>query len=232
MTPNQSAMARSESALLALRRDILAFKLPAGALLAEAAVARALKVSRVPVREALFALEREGLVEFSESGRAYVRTLRPEDFKELFVLRLALEPLGARLAAPRLREDSRQLEINIAATKLAKFPKELTQLDLDFHEAILVASGNRHLASLWKSLRYELELWLAMLRAHQQQTARARAVTVASHEKILRCLREQSPAAAERLMRRHILSWREWLAAAEPCASLPNRRTRTQGDRS
>ena len=105
---------------------------------------------------------------------------------------------------------------------LAKSPNELTHLDLDFHEAILIASGNRRLTSLWKSLRYELELWLAMLRAHQQQTARARAVTVASHEKILRCLREQSPAAAERLMRCHILSWREWLAAAEPGVALPN----------
>ncbi|MBI5818103.1 MAG: GntR family transcriptional regulator [Verrucomicrobia bacterium] len=234
MTQRTSATARSESALRALRRDILAFKLPAGALLAEAAVARALKVSRVPVREALFALEREGLVEFSETGRAYVRTLRPEDFEELFVLRLALEPAGARLASPRLRKDSRQLETNIAATRLARSPKELTQLDLDFHEAILVASGNRRLARLWKSLRYELELWLAMLRAHQQHAKRAHAVTVASHEEILRCLREQSPAAAERLMRQHILSWREWLAAAEPEVTLPslsNKKTK-QGERS
>ncbi|OHE82845.1 MAG: hypothetical protein A2107_08230 [Verrucomicrobia bacterium GWF2_62_7] len=219
---------------MTLRQDILAFKLPAGALLAEAAVARQLNVSRVPVREALFALEREGLVEFSESGRAYVRTLRPEDFEELFVLRLALEPVGARMASPRLKKDSRQLEANIAATKLAKSPKELTQLDLDFHEAILAASGNRRLASLWKSLRYELELWLAMLRAHQQQTKRARDVAVGSHEKILRCMREQSPAAVERLMRRHILSWRKWLAAAEPRVALPNPpdKNTTEGERS
>ena len=32
--------------------------------------------SRVPVREALFALEREGLVEFSTTGRAYVNGKR------------------------------------------------------------------------------------------------------------------------------------------------------------
>ena len=114
MTQRTSATGRSESALLALRRDILAFRLPAGALLAEAAVARALKVSRVPVRESMFDLEREGLVEFSESGRAYVRTLRPEDFEELFVLRLALEPAAARLASPRLMKDSLQIETNIS----------------------------------------------------------------------------------------------------------------------
>ena len=63
--------------------------------MAESAAARELGVSRVPIREALFTLEREGLVEFSDTGRAYVKELSPHDFEELFVLRLALEPVAA-----------------------------------------------------------------------------------------------------------------------------------------
>lgn len=203
---------RSDDAVRQLRSGIMDGVLLPGALLAEASVARQLGVSRVPVREALFALEREGLVEFSPTGRAYVKALAPHDFEELFLLRLALEPLAARLAAPRLRDDVRELERNIEATARARSLKEVTHLDLDFHEIILEASGQKRLVRLWQSLRAELELWLSRLhRSHQAQTRATREATVEAHREVLACFQEQSPAAAERFMRQHILGWREWL---------------------
>ena len=55
-----------------------------------------LGVSRVPVREAFAALERDGLLEFTRTGRTVVKTLTPQDFEELFALRLLLEPAVAR----------------------------------------------------------------------------------------------------------------------------------------
>ena len=100
---------RSDSAASLLRAEILNGTSEPGALLAESAVAKRLGVSRVPVREALFALEREGLVEFSPTGRAFVKALTPQDFEELYVLRLALEPLASRLAAPTLKADISKL---------------------------------------------------------------------------------------------------------------------------
>ena len=75
---------RSDSAALRLREEILSGTAEPGSLLAESAVAQRLGVSRVPVREALFALEREGLIEFSDTGRAYVKELSPHDFEELY----------------------------------------------------------------------------------------------------------------------------------------------------
>src|SRR5205814_4496128 len=107
---------RSDNTVCKLRKDITHGTLGPGTLLAEAAVARQMGVSRVPVREALFTLEREGLVEFSATGRAYVKALQPHDFEELFLLRLSLEPLAARHAAPRLRLDGDELKQNIDAT--------------------------------------------------------------------------------------------------------------------
>ena len=82
---------RSDHAFATLRSRILDGDLAPGELVAESAAARELGVSRVPIREALFTLEREGLVEFSDTGRAYVKELSPHDFEELFVLRLVLE---------------------------------------------------------------------------------------------------------------------------------------------
>lgn len=187
-----------------------------GDLLAESAVGRRLGVSRVPVREALFTLEREGLVVFSATGRAYVKDLSASDFEELYVLRLALEPVAARLAAPVLRDDVSVLEENIAATRKASDLLEVTHLDLDFHELILDASGNARLLKLWRSLRGELELWLGRLhRAKQMQTRGTRAETVASHKELVETFRTKSPAECEGMSRQHILGWREWLPEME-----------------
>lgn len=207
-----SILTRTDETIRRLRRDILDGGSPPGTLLAEASVARQLGVSRVPVREALFALEREGLVEFSATGRAYVRDLGSKDLEELYLLRLALEPLAARLATPQLQRDATALEQNIHATETAASLQELTGLDLDFHQIILEASGHQRLLRLWRSLRSELELWLARLhRTHELQTQDTRHATAESHRELLNAFLSQSPETVERLMRVHIQGWREWL---------------------
>ncbi|MBL9151253.1 MAG: GntR family transcriptional regulator [Verrucomicrobiales bacterium] len=213
-TPVSSTLA--EAAAARLRSEIVSGELPSGARLAEAVVAQRLGVSRVPVREALVLLEREGLVEFTATGRACVKALSPRDFEEIFVLRLALEPVAARLAAPTLKSDMARLEDNLAATREARSLREVTTLDLEFHEIIIAASANSRLLRLWCSLRSELELWLGGLqRSKQIQTSATQPETVASHEEIVRGFRTGTPADCERLMRRHILGWREWLPTPE-----------------
>lgn len=216
MTTIPTSTSRTDLATSVLREEILNGETKPGHLLAESAVAVRLGVSRVPVREALFALEREGLVEFSETGRAYVKELSPDDFEELYVLRLALEPLGARLAASRLKADFSALERNVQATRKAKTIQDVTRLDLDFHELILEASENSRLLKLWRSLRSELELWLGQLhRKHQANRLDTRDGTAGSHEEIIRSFRNDSPGDCERLMRQHIRGWREWLPLSE-----------------
>ncbi|MFO1483386.1 MAG: GntR family transcriptional regulator [Verrucomicrobiaceae bacterium] len=212
MRTSTSSAFRSDSATLRLRKDILSGAELPGNLLAESAVARRLGVSRVPVREALFELEREGLVEFSDTGRAFVKELTPQDFEELFVLRLTLEPVAARLAAPKLKESLSKLEKNLAVTQRAKSVQEVTRLDLEFHEIILTASGNARLLKLWRSMRGELELWLGRLhRSHQLQTRETLNQTAEAHQDIIEGFKSQTPATCERLLREHILGWREWL---------------------
>jgi DNA-binding FadR family transcriptional regulator len=116
------------------------------------------------------------------------------------------------LAAPHIKRDPILLETNLVATAQATSLHEVTQLDLDFHELILVASGQRRLMELWRSLRSELELWLSRLhRSHQIQTRDTRQETVGAHRGLLDCFMTQPPATAERFMRTHIQGWREWL---------------------
>jgi len=166
----------------------------------------------VPVREAFAALERDGLLEFTDTGRTVVKTLTPQDFGELFAMRLLLESAAARMAFPLNPKQQQLLEENISATQNAKTLDEVTRLDLEFHELIVAASGNSRLLKLWLSLRTELELWLGYL--HQQHRDRdldTGVDTAVSHEEILRCLQTRSAAACEKRMRKHILAWRDWL---------------------
>lgn len=202
----------TEQTVTRLRDEIVSGVRTPGELLPEAGVARSMGVSRVPVREALIALEREGLVEFSATGRARVTRLTSEDFAEIFTLRMTLEPAATRIAARSLAADTGLLEENIRRTERAQSMGELTLLDLDFHELIVEAAKNSRMLKLWRSLRSELELWLSALqRRHHFQTKLTQSETVASHQHIVRSLRTENPAGAERLMRKHILSWREWL---------------------
>jgi DNA-binding GntR family transcriptional regulator len=214
MTTNPAYTSRTDQTISLLRKEILSGQIEPGNLLAESAVAVRLGVSRMPVREALFTLEREGFVEFSGTGRAFVKALSPQDFEELYKLRLLMEPLAARLASSSLKADASLLEKNIKDTGRAKNMLDVTRLDLEFHEIILEASGNGRLLKLWRSLRGELELWLGRLhRRHQVQKLDTRAETIRSHRTIVDCFKQQSPDACEALMRKHITGWREWLPA-------------------
>jgi DNA-binding GntR family transcriptional regulator len=214
----------SDRIISLLQKRILDGKSKPGMLLAELAVAQELGVSRVPVREALFALERDGLVEFSETGRAYVKDLSPRDFEELLEIRLVLEPAGARLMASAMKKNVSRLQKNIAATRKARQLSDVTRLDLEFHEIILEQGGNSRLLRLWHSIRSELELWLGRLhRQHWNQENDTRELTASSHEKLVEAFRTQSPAVSERLMRQHIIAWREWLPAVpEDAAQAPD----------
>jgi len=80
----------------------------------------------VPVREAFAALERDGLLEFTDTGRTVVKTLTPQDFGELFAMRLLLESAAARMAFPLNPKQQQLLEENISATQNAKTLDEVT----------------------------------------------------------------------------------------------------------
>ena len=85
----------------ALRDAIISKRLPPGERVSEASLARQLRVSKTPVREALLRLHAIGLVE-ADGGRGG-RIVRPsaELIQHTYEVRGALESLAARLAVER-----------------------------------------------------------------------------------------------------------------------------------
>ena len=82
-----------------LRRLILDGSLKPGDRLVEDRLAQQLGVSRNPIREAMRVLEAEGFLDVVSRRGAFVARLTARQADDLFHVRLALEPLGARLAA-------------------------------------------------------------------------------------------------------------------------------------
>jgi DNA-binding GntR family transcriptional regulator len=75
------------------------------------ALAAQLGVSLTPAREAVLRLVSEGALELRNPRTIVVPTLSPQQFKEIYCIRHALEPTAARIAATQLTsEDVKALE--------------------------------------------------------------------------------------------------------------------------
>ncbi|WP_009962857.1 GntR family transcriptional regulator [Verrucomicrobium spinosum] len=209
-----------------LSEAILSGELAPGQHVPEPELASRLGVSRAPVREALLELERHGLVTFDARGRTHIVQLTLEDMEEIYSLRLALEPLAAGLTTERgTAEVFASLEANIAATERASSLAEVTRLDAAFHDLIMQASGHRRAARFWEGLRYQVEAWLGLMqRRHQAVFHSTQAETVKAHKRLLKVLRSGDAAAAEEEMKKHIVSWRRWLALEADAAARTDRK--------
>src|SRR5947209_5967811 len=94
-----------ELVLASVRDAILAGVLDPGARLRQEELAELFGTSRIPVREALRALEYEGLVR-SEPHRGFtVTSLDADDVEEVYDLRIVLESHAIRLAVPLLTDE-------------------------------------------------------------------------------------------------------------------------------
>lgn len=202
--------ALTDDVLLTLRKAIVAGAFAAGDHIPEARMAEQLGVSRVPVREAMMALEREGLLLFDSRGAARVRDFTPEDFEEIFTLRLALEPMAARRACKKLTpSDMASLEANISRMRETTCLLEVTMLDVEFHDLVVQAARHSRLHASWANLRSQLRVWLARLHRRQNSLIETRENSVCGHEEVLTVFRSGDAEAAATLMYQHLVSWRE-----------------------
>src|SRR3954452_11438056 len=92
----------AEYALEELREAIILGELPAGTPLKLDELAKSLDMSISPIREAVRRLEALGLAEHIPHQGARVLDFDPDDLRDLFEVRLALESLAVRRAAERL----------------------------------------------------------------------------------------------------------------------------------
>lgn len=197
------------SVTLYLRDQIIAGTLQPGESLPEARLGAQLGVSRVPVREALRHLEREGLISFDRRGTARVCTFGPADIRELGLMRLALEPMAARLASKRLTSLNVQaLKANLEELRTAKSLTDVTRLDVEFHRLVVEASGNQRLLVAWERLAAQFKVVMGQFhRVVEARTRATRETTLQSHLLLFQTLKTGSPKANQQLAQGHATGW-------------------------
>ncbi len=126
-----------------IRADIMAGRLPAGTRLTTASLVERFGISQMPVREALQALEGEGLITILPHKGATVLSLDAKRVSDIYDLRGAVESLLVRRSVPNLTNAAmkqlRQIHAELSAAVAAGNSSEVFALNTRFHTLI-----NRH----------------------------------------------------------------------------------------
>lgn len=167
-------------------------RLAPGQRLYEKAIADGLSVSRVPVREALRALEAQGYVESAPSGGMIVRPLTLEEVNEMFDVRGAIDSLAARLAAQNVTSETISAFDALLVQSRAALGEgsrgHLGELNRMFHRTVREASENRIIVERVEPLVSRLSF------VFQESTDPE--LVVRLHEDLVSALRRHDPAAA------------------------------------
>ena len=195
-TENGSSVTR---AFQQLRELIVHGNLPPGAWIVEAEIAERLRLSRTPIRGALQWLHREGYVvehKGTRKARIIVAPLTRDDARELYLIVGHLESLAGTLvvalpAAARAALAGELTSLNDQLNEIASQrpvdPRRVFDLDETFHTRIIEASGGRRLATLYKSVRPQVERYW---RLYASSIINELHVSVAEHNDIIKSIRK------------------------------------------
>lgn len=211
---NRSLM---QEAYEAIKGRIVSLQFRPGERLDERRLAAEVRVGRTPIREALFALSAEGLVEMLPNRGTSVRPLMLTDIRDLFEALTLIERFSARLAASHITDRelgplrAAHAEINRAIR--LRDHLGITYANSRFHRLIFAASGNTYLGQMYDLLHpqsqrlaylcFSTELRTrASLREHFDQVR-------GDHEAMLRHLERRDPDALEKAVVGHVQLFRE-----------------------
>ena len=177
-----------------------------GQRLVEADLTKSLNVSRGPLREAMWRLSGEGLVEIKPNYGVTIKRLSKEEALGIFAIREMLEGLAARLAAENinlpgnLKRLEQALKLTIQSQNSPNLSEYSDANDI-FHDAIIEIAGNSQLNSLIEQLR--IPLYHLQFRHLLAGMTRA---SVKQHKEIVAAISSGNPDKAEKSMRKHLRS--------------------------
>jgi GntR family transcriptional repressor for pyruvate dehydrogenase complex len=174
-------------------------------------------VSRPILREALKALQVMNIIGIRQGAGAFVKSLEPRDvvehldivfhldsslYRDLYEARRILEGSVARMAAGKI-SDAEIVKIEESIRQAAENTDNeqvFFEKDLELHEMILKAAGNRVLPVFMQSIN-KLSL---LMREKTNARSDIRRHVIRDHEMILEALKARDPAKTEQAMDRHI----------------------------
>ncbi|MFD4989225.1 GntR family transcriptional regulator [Streptomyces sp. NPDC058374] len=157
-----SGPSMAERAYASLKRDIIRCHLRPGDVIVEAWLAERYEMSKTPVREAINALRREGLVVVVPRRGTFVKPTDLGDLQDTYRLRRLLEPEAAVLASQRASsEDLDRLDALSAATVAANASRpDLNEANRLLHVAIAEVARVSLMTPMINTLHEEIERFL------------------------------------------------------------------------
>jgi DNA-binding GntR family transcriptional regulator len=150
-----------ERALQSLRAAITSGRYRPGDHLGEVELASHLGVSRGTVREALRHLQQEGLVTAGNRGMLRVNSVTPQEVRELFRVRAALEGLAASQIISSADRGAAADSLRAALVRLVEPDADFiarVDADLGFHLLLCQLSKNSVLVDTWRHLEGRLRV--------------------------------------------------------------------------
>lgn len=194
----------SEKIAETIRDYILKGVLKPGERLTEPKLSDILGISRTPIREALRLLEMDGFVEIVPRRGAVVTEITDKDVDEIFILKIRLESLAAKLAVNNMTDVDidRLEEFN---NKLERFYNNknvagMIKANSDFHDFFIRKSENQRLIKFLESLLSQFKRATAY---SFTETGRIGNV-IEEHKEILKAFREKDADLVEKLVEKHI----------------------------
>ncbi|MEV8636287.1 GntR family transcriptional regulator [Streptosporangium sp. NPDC051023] len=188
----------------------------AGERLTEARLTGDLGISRVPVREALQRLERDGIIELQRHRGAVIRVITRRDITEFFRVRALLEGGGAAASAAAAaaattgdpRCDGPLEGLSGQAGVLRHWmeeghhcsAEEYARHSQEFHRLVVSSGENRLLIRIWDSLHLPVQ----RLNYFQRYRGEDFRVSIEEHAKIAWAILAGDATSAERLAREHV----------------------------
>jgi DNA-binding GntR family transcriptional regulator len=169
--------------------------------LVEADIAKKLGVSRIPVREALQLLARDGWIDLRPRQGAFVHQPTMRQVDDVFSVRTLLEVEATRLAASKATNDSIPALRSILRTgreALARADeRELVMLNSQIHAHITQMGENEVLAGLIARLDKRIRWYFARVVMSRGQNSWK------EHAEIVDAIAAKDPDRASEAMRRH-----------------------------
>ena len=186
-----------------LRANIVNGTLEPGSQLSEVELATSFGVSRGPVREALQRLVQEGLLLSEPHRGVFVPVLTDEDVDDVYLAREALESAAIRsiIAGGSTAAASESLDQFVEQMQKAEASGDweaVGNVDLEFHVALVDATGSPRLKRMFSTVISETRLCLGVLTA-----ADARDDLVEEHRLISEAIKEGDTEKALAVLKKH-----------------------------
>ncbi|KGC17064.1 bacterial regulatory s, gntR family protein [Burkholderia gladioli] len=186
-----------------LKADIFDFRLLPGDKFSEGDIATRMQVSRTPVRQALFWLQREGYVDVHFKSGWQVRAFDFKYFEDLYEIRVMMETNAiARIVGEDLRPalDTLRGIWCVPARKRESDGVKVAALDEGFHAGLVAAIGNLEMARMHTDVTERIRI----IRRLDFTKAPRIAATYQEHGAILDAISAGDGEQAQRMIREHI----------------------------